>query len=236
MSHKMLSFDQVKAIAGKYSDVIVKESSTGRMLFTVYGGRLLGVWPKSDGHNPLWIYPDLESTMKTGEWMIGGERLWIAPERHFFYENPRDFEGFHVPAEIDPGEYIVVLPKLNSGKYHAVNCLADIYLDSIGWSGGNTTMEALACNLPVVTLPGEFMRGRHSAAILQMMKVEDTIASNIDDYIEIAAKLGQSAEWRRQVSDRMRRNKHLVYEDKICISALEDFLERAVKERPDRGI
>ena len=36
---------------------------------------------------------------------MGGERLWIAPERNFYYENPRDFEGFHVPAGMDPGNY-----------------------------------------------------------------------------------------------------------------------------------
>jgi len=102
----MLSFEQVKTIAGKYSDIVIKESASGRMLFTIYGGRLLGMWPKADGNNPLWVYPDLDETMKNGQWMIGGERLWIAPERRFFYENPRDFDGFHVPAEIDPGEYV----------------------------------------------------------------------------------------------------------------------------------
>jgi hypothetical protein len=75
------------------------------MIFTIYGGRLLGMWPKKD-NNPLWIYPDLDEVMNSSQWLIGGERLWVAPERHFFYENPRDFEGFHVPAEIDPGEYV----------------------------------------------------------------------------------------------------------------------------------
>ena len=30
----------------------------------------------------------------------------------------------------------------------------DVYLDSIGWNGGITTLRALAMNCPVVTLPG----------------------------------------------------------------------------------
>jgi hypothetical protein len=106
MAHKMLSFEQVKSTAEKYSDVVIKETVSGQMLFTIYGGRLLGMWPKKGGSNPLWVYPDLDDAMKNGQWMVGGERLWVAPERHFFYENPRDFDGFHVPAEIDPGEYV----------------------------------------------------------------------------------------------------------------------------------
>jgi len=34
------------------------------------------------------------------------------------------------------------------------------------------------------------MRGRHSFAILKQMGVCDTIATSIDDYIEIAVRLG----------------------------------------------
>lgn len=152
--------------------------------------------------------------------------------KHFLLRISRAFSRF----DLDVSEYVTILPKLDAGKYHAVNHLADIYLDSMDWSGGNTTLEALACNLPVITLPGNLMRGRHSMAVLQMMKVEDTIAEDIDGYIEIAAKLGQDPELRNRISEKIGENKHLVYEDRTCIFAFEDFLERAVKERPDRGI
>ena len=69
--------------------------------------------------------------------------------------------------------------------------LCDVFLDSIGWSGCNSTLESLACNLPIVTLRGALMRGRHSAAILQMMGIGETIAGSIEDYIGIAARLGE---------------------------------------------
>ena len=35
------------------------------------------------------------------------------------------------------------------------------------------------------------MRGRHSAAILRMMGVTETVATTIDEYVAIAARLGQ---------------------------------------------
>jgi len=36
----------------------------------------------------------------------------------------------------------------------ACGLLADIYLGTIEWSGCNTTLEAIACGLPIVTFPG----------------------------------------------------------------------------------
>jgi protein O-GlcNAc transferase len=126
--------------------------------------------------------------------------------------------------------YLVFLPRLNSAQYHAVNCLSDVYLDSIDWSGCNSTFEAIACNLPIITLPNNLMRGRHSSAILTMMGMTETIASTLDEYIELAVRLGLNSEWRKQISEKIAANKQRVYRDRACITALEDFLIAVVKE------
>lgn len=84
----------------------------------------------------------------------------------------------------------VFLPRLSHSDYLAVNLAADVFLDTPEWSGGNTTLEAIACGLPVVTLPGTFMRGRHSAAILEQLGAGENVASSEDDYVAIASMLG----------------------------------------------
>lgn len=84
----------------------------------------------------------------------------------------------------------VFLPRLSHADYLAVNLAADVFLDTPEWSGGNTTLEAIACGLPVVTLPGTFMRGRHSAAILQQLGLSELVATSEDDYVAIATALG----------------------------------------------
>ena len=38
------------------------------------------------------------------------------------------------------------------------------------------------------------MRGRHSAAILRMMGVTETVATTIDEYVAIADRLGQDSQ------------------------------------------
>jgi len=50
-----------------------------------------------------------------------------------------------------------------------LNLLSDIYPEWPGFSGGNTTLDTLAGDLPVVTCPGEFMRGRLSYAMPKMI-------------------------------------------------------------------
>ena len=45
-------------------------------------------------------------------------------------------------------DYGVMMPQLEQNDYFQLNLLADIYLDNLSWSGGNTTLEAIACQLP----------------------------------------------------------------------------------------
>ncbi len=112
--------------------------------------------------------------------------------------------------------------------YLTINLLADIYLDTFTWSGGNTSLEAIACNLPIVTCPGEFMRGRHSDSFLKMLGVTDTISKDETDYIEIAVKLGLEPVWRKNIAERMSQNHHLLFDDQKCVAGLEAFYQQIV--------
>ena len=114
--------------------------------------------------------------------------------------------------------------------YLAINLLSDVYLDTFTWSGGNTSLEAIACTLPIVTCPGEFMRGRHSYSFLKMIGVTDTIAQNEEQYIEIAVKLGLDPAWRRSIVEQMSENHNLLYDDKASVAGLEAFYKQVVRE------
>ncbi|MEG4408641.1 O-linked N-acetylglucosamine transferase family protein [Microcoleus sp. MON2_D5] len=127
-------------------------------------------------------------------------------------------------------DYCLILPQQDQVSYWYLNLVSDIYLDTFAWSGGNTTLEAIACNLPVVTCPGEFMRGRHSYGILKMLGVTETIAKNEAEYIEIAVKLGLDPEWRKTIVQEMIDRHPSLYDDKTCVQALEAFYERVLQE------
>src|SRR5262249_48569880 len=114
-------------------------------------------------------------------------------------------------------------------RYAAAAGSCDIALDSIGWSGCNSTLECLAHELPAVTLPAGLMRGRHTAAILEMMGVPDTIARSIDEYVATAVRLARDSNGRGEVRRKIAASKQRVYRDRACVTALEDFLETQVR-------
>lgn len=131
---------------------------------------------------------------------------------------------------LDTDEFCVILPRQGQTNYWNLNWVADIFLDTFSWSGGNTTLEAIACNLPVVTCPGEFMRGRHSSAILQQLGVTETIATTPADYIEIAVKLGIDPEWRSQLVQQMVQQQDQLFGDTASVKGLESFYRQIVSQ------
>jgi predicted O-linked N-acetylglucosamine transferase (SPINDLY family) len=133
---------------------------------------------------------------------------------------------------LKPSDYCLILPTLNSDDFLSAIGQCDLVLDSIGWSGCNSTLEGLEWNLPIVAFQGSLMRGRHSAAILQMMGVSDTIATTIADYVSIAVKLANDPAQRTALRGRISAGKHRVYGDHTCVTALEDFLDRVARGLP----
>ncbi|SDN58527.1 Predicted O-linked N-acetylglucosamine transferase, SPINDLY family [Afipia sp. GAS231] len=129
---------------------------------------------------------------------------------------------------LQASNHCVVLPRLEPDKFVSAIGQCDIVLDSIGWSGCNSTLESLAHNLPIVTLAGNLMRGRHTAAILEMMGIRETTAQTIDEYVAIAVNLGRNAQERAAVAVRIKANKHRVYRDQASIAALQDFMTLAL--------
>ena len=141
----------------------------------------------------------------------------------FFKRLSRAFQGHG----LDAGRYCTIHPKMSQSEFLEFTARADVFLDTIGWSGGNTTLETVALDVPVVTLPGPMMRSRHSYAILKMMGVEDTIARDIDGYVDIAVRLGVDPAWRQEIVGKMRTNKKTIYNDDQAIRGLERFLNDA---------
>jgi protein O-GlcNAc transferase len=143
----------------------------------------------------------------------------------FQHRLDRAFAAMGLRAE----DHCVYLPGMDMNRFAASSAQCDLMLDSIGWSGGNTTLEALAQDLPVVTFQGALMRGRVSAGILRMMGMPETIAETIDDYVALAARMGKDAAWRAEIKQRVTSDKQRLYRDRACIAALEDFLDRAAR-------
>ena len=104
-------------------------------------------------------------------------------------------------------------------------------LDTLHWSGANTSLDALAMGLPVVTLPGALMRGRQSAAMLKILGMEDLVARDVDDYVSKAITLGRDMDRRMSLRQSILARRGALFQRDEPIRALEDFLVRAASGR-----
>ena len=119
---------------------------------------------------------------------------------------------------------IKMLPRMDHDDYLRVNMLCDVMLDTLFWSGGNTSLDAIVSGLPVVTLPGEFMRGRQSYGMLTLMGLSELIAKDTEEYIAIALRLGGDPVWRQEIRQRISKNIDKVFENEEPVKELEKFL------------
>jgi len=125
---------------------------------------------------------------------------------------------------------IKLLPNVSHADYLRVNLACDVMLDSLYWSGGNTSLDAIACGLPVVTQPGTFMRGRQSAGMLSVMGLEELVVGTDEAYIDLALRLGRDEEYRRRVRSSLAGRDHLLFGQEAPVRALESFLLSALAE------
>jgi protein O-GlcNAc transferase len=131
-------------------------------------------------------------------------------------------------AGLDSARYLVVHPWATLAQFHAFLRGADLMLDTIGFSGFNTVLQALECNLPVITHRGRFLRGRFGMGLLERVGLEELVAETLEDYIGLVQTLAGNERELDRVRDRIRTNLPKLYCDSSSLAGLETFLIEAV--------
>ena len=99
---------------------------------------------------------------------------------------------------------IVFVPQgRDDGEGQARYRLIDFVLDPMPYGGVNGTLEALAMNVPVVTLVGRRHAERTSYSILVNLGVTATIAETGGDYVALAVRLATDVAFMRAVRERI---------------------------------
>jgi predicted O-linked N-acetylglucosamine transferase (SPINDLY family) len=124
-------------------------------------------------------------------------------------------------------QYAAFIPWQQKPAFYQLLKRADVFLDTIGFSGFNTAVQAVECGVPIVTREGRFMRGRLASGILKQMGLSELIAHTEEDYVALAVKLARDTEYREHIHSRIAASRHVLFEDVAPIRALEDFLVKA---------
>jgi predicted O-linked N-acetylglucosamine transferase (SPINDLY family) len=121
-------------------------------------------------------------------------------------------------------------------RFMALMAHTDVLLDPVHFGSGNTLYEAMVYGMPIITWPGQFMRGRIVAGAYRQMGIADApIAQRLEDYAPLALAFGRDSERRRVLRQALlsAANREL-FADMKAVREFEDFLEAAV-ETAGRG-
>jgi protein O-GlcNAc transferase len=87
---------------------------------------------------------------------------------------------------VDIASRTIFVTGLSRADYLALNRASDVSLDTFGYCGGSTTVDALSVGLPVITLEGRFLRSRQTAGMLRADGLGETVATSQSQFIELA--------------------------------------------------
>jgi len=127
---------------------------------------------------------------------------------------------------LDFNAFGVFIPWQNGPAFDGLMKRADLYLDTIGFSGFNTAMQAVESGVPIVTREGRFMRGRLASGILKRMGLQELVARSDREYVQLALKLLKDDDYRESVRRLIETRRAVLFEDPFPIRGLEDFLSR----------
>jgi predicted O-linked N-acetylglucosamine transferase (SPINDLY family) len=95
-----------------------------------------------------------------------------------------------------------IAPRMSHAQFLEHLAGADVVLDPFYFGGWNSSCDAFALGVPIVTLPGFLLPGRYTGGLYQEMGVEGAVASSPEDYVDIALRLARDEPFREQISGR----------------------------------
>ena len=130
---------------------------------------------------------------------------------------------------LDPEQHLTFLPARNHEEYLGAIARANLILDTPGFSGGATSLDAFSVGAPVLTWQGTMARGRQTAGMLALMGVDGLVATDEDDYVDKAVTLITDAALRAALHTRILERNGVLFEGAGVIAALENFLDAATQ-------
>jgi len=125
--------------------------------------------------------------------------------------------------------YVVFVPWQSRPAYFGLLQQADVFLDTLGFSGFDAAMQAIDLGLPVVAWEGRFLRGRLASGVLRRMGLDELVSTTEEAYVASAVRLAQDAAYWGEVRERMVAARAAHYGDVSPVRALEKFLVEAVR-------
>lgn len=131
-------------------------------------------------------------------------------------------------GNVEFDEHVSIVPTLDRARFFGLMRRSAIMLDTLGFSGFNTALQAIECDLPVLAFEGEFMRGRLASAVMRQLGLNELVATTREEFVQKAVALAGDAGLRKRLRAKIIERRKVLYHDLAPIRALEDHLTDAV--------
>ena len=126
-------------------------------------------------------------------------------------------------------KHIIFIPKQPPLRYNQLMAAATMILDSHIYSGGITAYDSLSYGVPSVTNVGPLLVQRYPFSSYKAMGIDDApMATNRDEYVRAAVRVGTDADYRRQLTEQILERGDLVFERSSVVPQFESFFENAI--------
>ena len=133
----------------------------------------------------------------------------------------REFEA----AGLEVTDHVRFIRWLSFREFHCLMRRADVMLDTIGFSGYNTAVQAIECGLPLVTREGRFLRGRLASGVLRRMNLPELIVPTEVEYVDLVVRLVTDRDYRTHIGHEIEQHRSVLFDDQSAMGPFQDFLE-----------
>ncbi|MFG0248674.1 MAG: tetratricopeptide repeat protein [Phycisphaeraceae bacterium JB051] len=124
---------------------------------------------------------------------------------------------------------IIFLPRQNFPMFLELIQHARVILDTLHFTGGNTTFQCLGLSQPIVTLLGKDLKSRITTAAYKHMGFDSLIANDVDEYVRLAIRLATDHTFARNVRQRISERSGVLFANPKALDEWQDFFVQAVK-------
>jgi protein O-GlcNAc transferase len=131
-------------------------------------------------------------------------------------------------ADVGFDEHVSIIPTLDRARFYGLMRESALMLDTLGFSGFNTAIQAIECDLPVLAFEGDFMRGRLASAIMRQLELHELVATTKEEFIEKAIELAGDSRRLKRLRGEIVKRRNVLFRDLAPVRALERHLTDAV--------
>jgi predicted O-linked N-acetylglucosamine transferase (SPINDLY family) len=147
---------------------------------------------------------------------------------------PRRHEGLarrFAAAHGDVAARLRFLPWASLEDLMRIIQASDLVIDTFHFSAGTTAFLVFAFGTPLVTLPGDYVRGRPTYGCYLKMGMLDCVARDPGDYVDLAVRIGTDRALRDTLRGKILASCETLYADPAAVAELAAFLRRTSSSR-----